>query len=481
MGRLYKNKAIALFETHLSRKYVAMTVCFYVVAAVIWFALCVLAPYLGYVTVTAEENSRLTREAFSATKAEKAVPDSLKERAFIMPSGEESFYRRIRLVEDANSKIDFLVFDSNNDSGSRYFYTAILRAADRGVKARIILDGKIGKLDGDLKPIGDLLQNHKNIEFYYFNELNLIDVCGLTVLCHDKVLIVDDDRLIVGGANMGLYAYTKNYDAEVMVTNSSKSGAVGSAREHYEHMLNSGLVKRKKSKTVDFSIKETLENELSEYLSDFEFDGTIDYATQGVPVDKITYLANPVSDEKKPPIIYTAIMNLARTSKQSAFVSPYFLLVDDKIKELRNAAADSDSFTIITNSLYNTRNSAFSVYNNNRDKYIDESIDLYEFQMTDQLHAKTYLFDGRYSVIGSFNMDERSIHIDTESVLIIDSETFAAQVEEYVMRPFIENSLKVGADNEYIPSDTVTAGEVPASKRVKYFFTGAMELIINML
>ena len=75
---------------------------------------------------------------------------------------------------------------------------------------------------------------------------------------------------------------------------------------------------------------------------------------------------------------------------------------------------------------------AYAVYMRDRKKYLSDSIELWEYQADDQLHAKISVYDGRYTMIGSFNLDERSAHIDTESVLIIDSQAFAAAVERYI-------------------------------------------------
>lgn len=199
-----------------------------------------------------------------------------------------------------------------------------------------------------------------------------------------------------------------------------------------------------------------------------------------MPIDKATYLTNPVTDGKKPPRIAEAMFNLAESSERTTIVTPYALITDKKIKRLRAAAAKSKSFRLITNSLYNSRNVAYAVYRKDRKKYLSEHIELWEYQAEDQLHAKLSVYDGRYTIIGSCNLDERSAHIDTESVLVIDSESFAAAVENYIDTRFVAGSCRVGSDNEYIPSD-VTPGKVPTDKRIKYFFYSALAAVINVI
>ncbi|MDE7164031.1 MAG: hypothetical protein K2O04_01215 [Clostridiales bacterium] len=479
MKTLYRKKAIALYETHMRVGFVVKTVVFYLIAAVLWYIIAVIAPYTATMEVTASQNIVLTRTAFSATEKDINIPIENKERALLMPTGESSFCRRLRLIEDAKSTIDFMVYFASKSEYSDYFYTALVRAADRGVKVRIIQDGKMGKLDGYVADgIANIIYNHNNIELYYFNCINILDPAGLATIMHDKVVIVDGDKMIVGGANMGTSGYLYNYDMEVLITNSGQHGSVGQAQRYYNNMLKSELTERIKSKKRDFSQKSKYEQKYLTFYNKCEFaQKKIDYNALGVPVDKITYLTNPISSTKKTPMILQAMFNMMESSEKSIVITPYSLLENDKIKKLRALAAKNKQFTLITNSLYNSRNVGYADYYYNRDKYINSNIDVYEFQNDIQLHAKVFSFDDRYSVIGSFNLDERSAHIDTESVVIIDSEEFNKGLQDYIEDTFIADSLRVSDNNEYIHSDTVKSHEVSAKKKFTYFLYRALGVV----
>lgn len=472
MKTLHRKKAIALYETHMCVGFVIKTVVFYLIAAVLWYVIAVIAPYTATVTVSPSQNIVLTKTAFSATESDIAKPTESKERALLLPTGESSFLRRLRLIEDATETIDFMVYFTSNDDFSDYFYTALIRAADRGVKVRIIQDGKMGKLDGNLSDgLAKMIYNYNNIELYYFNGINILDPAGLATIMHDKVIIVDSDKMIVGGANMGKSAYLYNFDMEVLVTggDGNVNGSVARAERNFQKMLNNDLTKRKKSKKRDISQKNKYMQKYSAFYENSEIaHAEIDYSALGVAVDKITYLANPINATKKTPTIMQAMFNMMESSDNTIIITPYTLLENDKIRRLRAAAAGSEQFTLITNSLYNSRNVGFADYYYNRDKYLNSKIKLLEFQQYNQLHAKVFSFDNRYSVIGSFNLDERSAHIDTESVLVIDSVEFNAILRQYIEDTFIANSLEVGDNNEYLPSDTVSSHEVPAKKKFIY-------------
>lgn len=477
-------KAISLYETRLSIKYVVLTIVLYLIAAVLIYVLGTITPYMGKVKISEADAARVSVGALSASDEEVSRADAQKERALLMPTvASDTFYRRLHLIADAQKTVDCMIHFNYDDIGPELYYAALMDAADRGVKVRIILDGKQGVMKGRHEDLQQLLQNHNNICVYYFNPVNIWKPAGLNTLLHDKVTIVDNDKLIIGGANMGMGAYNNNFDMEVMITNSGDGGSAGQATRYYESMLNSGLAKRKTSKKADYSAKQRYLTQFYDKYAEYENEyGDVDYATQGVAVNKITVLSNPVTDGKKSPIILEAIFGLAENSSDTTLVTPYALLEGDKRARLRAAAAKNSRFRLVTNSLYNTRNAAYSCYRHNREEYICDDIELWEYQADDQLHAKIAVFDKRYSIIGSFNLDERSAHIDTETVAIIDSEEFAVGVEEYIDQTFIGNGLRVGADNKYIPSDTVTAGEVPKSKKRLYdFYNALMSLVFYLL
>lgn len=478
MEKPYKKKVISLYETRMRPAYVVKTVVFYVIAAIVWYIIAVIAPYMDTAAVSESDKSKITREAFSATEAQIMGDESKKERALLLPTSQSSFDRRLKLIEDAQKTVDYMVYDTYEQEYSYYYYTALIRAAERGVKVRIIVDGKMGRLTGELEEIGNYILNHNNIKLYHFNETDVLEPAGLMVLMHDKLTIVDGQTIIIGGVNMGTGAYLANYDMEVMITNSGESGVAGQAERYFESMLASGMVKQNAVKNGDFCDFKRYNEQFSAYFDKSEFAAEkIDYKNQGIAVDKVTLVTNPISGKKKAPIILQAVYNLMESSKKSTVITPYALLEGDKKQKLKQLAAKNDKFTIVTNSLYNTRNVGYSDYYFTRKSYLSEDIELREYMADNQLHAKIFSFDDRYSVIGSFNLDERSAHIDTESVVVIDSAPFNAILNEYIDDVFIKNSLKVGSDNKYIPSETVQAPPVSGGKKFKYFLYSILGVI----
>jgi len=52
------------------------------------------------------------------------------------------------------------------------------------------------------------------------------------------------------------------------------------------------------------------------------------------------------------------------------------------------------------------------------------------------MHAKTVVIDGAWSIVGSANMDERSMELNEENVLGIADRGFASSVEEGLLADY---------------------------------------------
>ncbi len=83
-------------------------------------------------------------------------------------------------------------------------------------------------------------------------------------------------------------------------------------------------------------------------------------------------------------------------------------------------------------------------------------------------------------MVGSFNLDDRSLYIDTESVLIIDSPEFFAQLNAELDTLFAQ-SAAVGPDNAYLPGSGATALNVSLGKRLLMGFVSIFSRLFRFL
>jgi len=125
-------------------------------------------------------------------------------------------------------------------------------------------------------------------------------------------------------------------------------------------------------------------------------------------------------------------------------VSPYLIPGDTGMQLFRGLQERNVRVRVLTNSLEsNDVLPAHAAYTNYRSGLLDAGVELYEvrpvlgkpggsggrIQRRDSghfaLHAKTFVFDGNKLFIGSMNFDQRSLHLNTELGLIIESPDLA--------------------------------------------------------
>lgn len=87
---------------------------------------------------------------------------------------------------------------------------------------------------------------------------------------------------------------------------------------------------------------------------------------------------------------------------------------------------------------------AMAGYWKHRNRVMREVDYLYEYQGPGSIHGKSYLIDGRLSLVGSFNLDARSAFLSTESMVVIDSEAFGSVLSERFLA-LVEDSYPVNA------------------------------------
>ncbi len=137
-----------------------------------------------------KEDSRALAPS-DTTRLGQAVAERSKGRAnesgfYALTDGLEALGARLRLIEHADHTIDAQYFIFKGDLAGSLFAGKLLRAADRGVRVRFLLDDiYISGLDPELA----LLNSHPNIEVRLFNPISRQGVPGEFLLCLQIALI----------------------------------------------------------------------------------------------------------------------------------------------------------------------------------------------------------------------------------------------------------------------------------------------------
>ncbi len=128
---------------------------------------------------------------------------------YSLSDGEDAFAARVAMIDAAVRALDIQYYIWNDDVTGRLVFEALLRAADRGVEVRLLLDdNNTPGLDALLA----VLDAHPRIEVRLFNPFRqrslrllgyVFDFARTNRRMHNKTLTADGAATIVGGRNVG--------------------------------------------------------------------------------------------------------------------------------------------------------------------------------------------------------------------------------------------------------------------------------------
>ena len=128
---------------------------------------------------------------------------------YALPDGREAFAARMLLAQAAQRSLDVQYYIWRQDMSGMLLFDALRRAAERGVRVRLLLDDNN---TAGLDKILAALDSHANIEVRLFNPFAvrrhrwlgyLTDFSRLNRRMHNKSFTADNQVTIVGGRNIG--------------------------------------------------------------------------------------------------------------------------------------------------------------------------------------------------------------------------------------------------------------------------------------
>ena len=152
----------------------------------------------------------------------------------LLSNSAEAYKWRLALVDQATQSIDTQYFIWQNDETGILLFERLLRAADRGVRVRLLVDDMVFAPE-DSTIAG--LTMHPNIDIKIYNPGNvrnstlgalgdfIVNFKELNRRMHNKLFIADNHVAIVGGRNIGneYFGLSKKYnfrDLDVLVVGS---------------------------------------------------------------------------------------------------------------------------------------------------------------------------------------------------------------------------------------------------------------------
>ncbi len=412
------------------------------------------------------------------------------DRAVILEDNGDALAERVKMIRSAERRLILSTFDFRTDISGKVLVAALLEAAERGVDVRIVVDGVSGMLRMGQNPYFFALSSHPNAEIRIYNEINLLAPWRLMGRLHDKYLIADETAYILGGRNsfsyfLGDWPGHKNYDRDVLVYNegSSAASSLYQVEAYFEEIWNheasgvyhngEGIAKRACVRRAAGELRGIYARYLAEVPEAAEEP---DYGAITLPTGKVTLLANPTTVYAKEPTVFYALTELMKQAQESVMIhTPYIIANDMMYDAFASIAAAVPKAAIMTNSVANNGNPfGAGDYRANFEKIHSTGMRLLEYEGGVSYHGKSIVIDSDISVVGSFNMDMRSVYLDTELMLVIDSEEVNAQLRGLLSR-YEEQCAVVQTDGSRVYPDGVTPQEITKKKSIN------MALLYNLL
>ncbi|HEX7643595.1 MAG TPA: phospholipase D family protein [Burkholderiaceae bacterium] len=400
----------------------------------------------------------------------------------ILNVGEDGFLTRIQMIKRAQRSIDLQYFIFRNDDTGQLLALALMQAADRGVHVRILIDDAETE-NGDEKLAA--LQAHPNIELRIFNPFRyrghheairfiefLFNRDRLDYRMHNKLFVVDNALALIGGRNLadGYFqvdpaeqfgdddvfcagpivpqlsaAFDDYWNSDNAIPAAALAPASSAQLIAYRDTLDAHQQKLDAS-GAGYALRigsgQPLEGMLSGRLP-------LSWATAEVVCDSPDKAKVEKGEEIGELMNQRVGAAVAGVRSELLMVSPYLVPGRDGLRLLESLRSRRVRIRILTNSLMSsTVLPAQAGYMRYRIPMLDDGIELYEVRAllgnargsgqsadmdgygTYSLHAKLFVLDRRKLYIGSMNFDQRSMHLNTEIGLIIDSGELAQQAAQ---------------------------------------------------
>ena len=149
-----------------------------------------------------------------------------------------------------------------------------------------------------------------------------------------------------------------------------------------------------------------------------------------IEANKITLINNGIEAGRKTPQVLQTIQYLTENADHVIIQTPY-VICNGYMYDVLQGISDHAKLQIVLNAVEKGSNPwGCTDYLNQKKKILETGADVYELMNDYPVHTKAVLINDRLSVVGSYNLDMRSTYLDTELMLVIDSEKLSQQIHE---------------------------------------------------
>ena len=328
-------------------------------------------------------------------------------------NGEQAYPAMLQAIERSESTVFLITFILRSDSVGKLFISALQRAAARGVDVRVIIDG-VGDYYCWPRASRMLKKAGLNVVRYYpptfFPPSLLINLRN-----HKKLLVCDGDTAFTGGINIG-----ENHCVE--------KEPIGSAVTDVHFQLGGPIVADLSRQFCDIWYRVT-ESVLQPTPANEQVSGEASCRM---------LVAGPDEHMDRLELIFNGAISAARESID--IMTPYFLPSREMIAVLKTAALKGVKVRVILPAASNLRYVDWATRNMLWELLL-WGVEVYYQRSPPFSHTKLFVVDQRYSIVGSANMDPRSLRLNFELCIEIFDTTVARTISQHCDTAIVHSSV----------------------------------------
>lgn len=409
----------------------------------------------------------------------------------VLPTGIDAFATRLALAAATTRTIDAQYYIWEGDLSGRMLLAELIKAADRGVRVRLLLDDNA---TAGLDPMWIAANAHPNVSVRLFNPLTirnpraanyLFSALRLNRRMHNKSITFDGAATVIGGRNVGDEYFGAKEDGLFIDMDVLATGkVVGQVEQEFNRYWNSvsafpaeNILPAHSSITIEQlrdpdygdNQKATDYRQAAETVSRQRFAGD----NPGVPIwtDVRLVADNPdkaIDKASRTDLVATQVAPLIRGAKtRFDLVSGYFVPGDQGTRLLEGLAQHGVKTRVVTNSIAVTDVPVVHAgYAPSRKPLLQSGVRLFEVRPMDKhaekpkemgtkfsgggesVHAKTFIIDNKTIFIGSFNFDMRSALLNCEMGFIFDAPDLATQINAELDQRLPNYAYEVSLDGD---------------------------------
>ena len=345
-----------------------------------------------------------------------AADASSGNRVALLRNGPATFSAMLELIETAEKVVSLEGYIFRDDEVGKQFADALVSAAQRGVKVRLLVDW-VGRLGTPYSFFHGIARGGPEVQF--FNPPGFRRWLGLVPRDHRKLLVVDDRAGVTGGIGIGREWKTGVLkrrrapwrDTAVLI----EGAAAGDMIQAFDRMWRRARGKERRGS----------HRHLTRPARSTHLDPSVDPPA----------LVGIIEGEPGRFRISRALQIQAVSAERSIWIaSAYFMPSASEVEALTGAARDGVDVRVLVPSRYDHPWIRLATRHFYR-RLLRNGVRIWEWG-GEMMHAKSSVVDGRWTRIGSTDYNPLGIAINFELDAVIEDRVLGAQAEAMFLEDF---------------------------------------------